>query len=134
MDHNLEKRTSPRKLLDPIHVTQMTTADRSRRLARHGTIVDASATGMLIRVCRSDLAPHLRQQTPAVDALVGIHVMMTIVEMDLVLDGTIARAGHPEPGCVDLAVDLTDTAPTYWRECLVELLPGVGEIDAMESS
>jgi hypothetical protein len=125
----MDRRAYPRKLLDPIHVTDIKTVDRLMSLAHYGTILNASATGLLIRVSHSDLSPELLRHTRALASVEGTTIMMKIVEMDLEIDGRIVRTRHVEQGFVDMVIDFTDNAPTYWRECLAELLPSLGEID-----
>jgi hypothetical protein len=124
----MQRRRYPRKVLDPIHVTDMRTVDELCSLASYGTILNSSATGLLIRVSRRDLSPEMRRYTLPLDIVVGKHVMMTIAEMNLDIYGRIVRTYHAEPGLVEIAIDFTDNAPTYWRECLAELLPSLGEM------
>ena len=125
----MTRRQYPRKLLDPIHVVDVKVVDRLTSLARYGTLRNASATGLLIEVSHSDLSPELVQQTLPLEDLVGEMVMMKIVEMDLEIDGRIVRTRCAEQGGVEIAVDFTDNAPAYWRECLADLLPGPGEME-----
>jgi hypothetical protein len=53
---------------------------------------------------------------------------MQIVEMALEIDGKIVRAQQATATYCEIAIDFTDNAPKYWRECLAELLPGLGEM------
>jgi hypothetical protein len=125
----MQRRRYTRKLLEPIHVTDMQTVDERRSLARYGTLRNASASGLLIEVSRRDLSPEMRRHPLPLDTIAGKHIMMTIVEMNLQIDGRIVRTHHAAPGVVEIAVDFTDHAPPYWRECLAELLPAPGEMD-----
>jgi len=134
MECNMDRRQSPRKRLDPIHIAEMKTTDRRTVLVHHGTILNASATGLLIRVERDALNPEILQHDVPLTTIEGEHVVMQIVEMALEIDGKIVRAHQTAPTWCEIAIDYTDNAPEYWRECLADLLPGLGEIVQAASS
>ncbi len=123
----MEKREYNRKLLDPIHVTDIQVIDRFMTLARYGTVLNASATGLLIEVQRNDLSPELQCNELTFDTLRGEDVMMKVVEMSLEIDGKLVRAEETEQGAYEIAIDFAANAPAYWRECFAELLPQRGE-------
>jgi hypothetical protein len=125
----VDRRKYTRKLLDPIHISDMQATDRFMLLARYGTILNASAAGLLIEVKRGDLSPKMLEAKFPLHAIEGEFVTMKIAEMELEIDGRIVRVCHTEQEGVEIAVDFTENAPTYWRECLAELLPGLGEIE-----
>jgi hypothetical protein len=127
MDRIMNKRQYPRKLLDPLHVAEMKVVDRLTVLAYSGTIINASATGLLIRVHHRALHPELVRNHVALATLQGEHVVMHIVEMALDIEGTIVRTHQAAPEWMDIGIDLTESAPAYWRECLMDLLPGLGD-------
>jgi len=127
MDRIMNKRQYPRKLLDPMHVAEMKVVDRLTVLAYSGTIINASATGLLIRVHHRALHPELVRNNVALATLQGEHVVMHIVEMALDIEGTIVRTHQAAPEWMDIGIDLTESAPAYWRECLMDLLPGLGD-------
>ena len=127
MDRIMNKRQFPRKLLSPIHIAEMKVVDRLSVLAHSGTILNASATGLLIRVHHRALHPELARNNGALAALQGEYVVMHIVEMALDIEGTIVRTQRAAPEWMDIGIDLTESAPAYWRECLAELLPGLDE-------
>ena len=124
----MDRRQYPRKRLDPIHIAEMKTLDQLTVLAHHGTILNVSATGLLIRVDRNALSRDLFRHDVPLTIIEGAYVVMQIVEMALEIDGKIVRAHQAAPGWCEIAVDFTDNAPEYWRECLADLLPGLGEI------
>lgn len=124
----MNRRQYPRKALDPIHIAEMRTVDSATVLATAGTILNASATGLLIRVSRSALHPSMEQSNRALEALAGEYVVMHIVEMALDIDGKVVRTHRAVPEWCDIAIDYSENAPTYWRECLADLLPNVGEM------
>jgi hypothetical protein len=134
MECNMERRRYTRKFLDPIHVTEIKLVDRSLVVARYGTILNASATGLLIRTSRSDLHPEILQHTSPLETIEGKQAVMKIVEMELEIGGRIVRIRQAEQEAFEIAIDFTENAPTYWRECLVELLPSLGEIAPVDSS
>jgi hypothetical protein len=127
MDRIMNKRQYPRKLLDPMHVAEMKVVDRLTVLAYSGTIINASATGLLIRVHHRALHPELVRNNVALATLQGEHVVMHIVEMALDIEGTVVRIHQAAPEWMDIGIDLTESAPAYWRECLMDFLPGLGE-------
>ncbi len=127
----MERRKYTRKLLDPIHVANMVLVDRLMFLARYGTILNASAAGLLIAVCDHDLSPDLLQPTRSFTAFKGEKVTMKIVEMQLDIVGRLMRFHRPARQDVEIGIDLTDSAPSYWRECLADLLPSAGEIESI---
>jgi hypothetical protein len=127
MDKLVEQREYQRKLLAPIHVSDIQAADRGVCLARYGTIVNASATGLLIHVDPQHLNPEILQHHLPWESVEGDYVTMKIVEMELEMDGMVMRARHLDQRLCELAIDFSDNAPAYWRECLAELLPGLDE-------
>ena len=60
--------------------------------------------------------------------------MMKIVEMDLEIDGQIVRVHHAEQERLEIAVDFAENAPAYWRQCLADLLPSLGEMEQAGAS
>ena len=91
--------------------------------------MDASSTGFLLHVDRKDLIPKLLRSGMDISALEGEFVVIRLKEMDLEIDGTVTRTRHIGRGIFEVAIDFSDEAPEYWRECLMDLLPAPGEID-----
>lgn len=127
MDRLVEHREYDRKFLAPIHVAGIQATDRCVCLAHHGTIVNASATGLLIHLHAQNLHPEILEHKLSLESIEGDYVTMKIVEMELEIDGTVMRARHLDQGLCELAIDFSDNAPAYWRECLADLLPGLDE-------
>ena len=127
----MERRGRTRKELDPIHVADLYGLDRMMSLARYGTLINASSTGLLVQVRREDLSPEFFEQRLTPEVIEGETLAMTIVEMDLDIDGIIVRAYYTDEGC-ELGVDFRENAPAYWRESLADLLPEVGEMDHID--
>lgn len=128
----MEKREYTRKLLDPLHVTDIQAIDRFILLAGYGTVLNASATGLLIEIQPNDLSPELQHNELMLDAIQGSDVMMKIVEMRLEIDGKVVRAHETAHGCYEIAIDFTANAPAYWRECFADLLPQRGEYSRIQ--
>ncbi len=130
----METRQDIRKLLDPIHVSDIKTLNRLVPLAHYGTILNASSTGLLIEVSHGDLAHEIFRRDLPLDTIEGETVMMKIVEMDLEIDGQIVRVHHAEQERLEIAVDFAENAPAYWRQCLADLLPSLGEMEQAGAS
>ena len=123
------ERLAERKLLGAIHFANLTALDRFVLLARNGTIVDASASGFLLKVPRKELVPKVLKSNLTIECLVGERVMLQISEMNLEIDGIVTRTKLIGKGNFEIAIDFSEDAPPYWRECLIDLLPNIGELE-----
>jgi hypothetical protein len=99
-------------------------------IAREAVIIDASRSGFLMLIDRKDIVPKDYRENLTLASLVGHQVVMYLPQMNLDLDGTVTRADHKGKGKFELAVTFSADTPTYWRECLVDLLPAPGEMAA----
>ena len=124
----MNRRQYARKALDPIHVAELIVGEPPTVLASAGTLLNASATGLLIRVSWRALNPAMVPSNGALAVPKGTLIRMHIVEMALDLDGEFVRIDQTGPEWWDSAMDFTASAPAYWRECLADLLPSVGEM------
>jgi hypothetical protein len=124
----MNRRQSARKALDPIHVAAITVGERPTVLASAGTLLNASATGLLIRVHWQAVNPALVPSNGALAVPHGTLLRMHIVAMALDMDGELIHIDQTGPEWWDIAMDFTASAPTYWRECLADLLPSAGEM------
>ena len=79
----MNRRPSARKALDPIHVAAITVGERPTVLAATGTLRNASATGLLIRVHWRALNPALVQANGALAVPHGTLLRIHLVEMAL---------------------------------------------------
>jgi hypothetical protein len=129
-----ERRVAARKVVDFINVAELTSLSSYSVIARSGVIVDASQSGFLLRVERSNLIPQEYRDNLSMENLVGHQVVMYLPQMNLDLDGTITRATHVGKGNFEIAITFSPDVPEYWRGCLVELLPAPGEILDEEQS
>ena len=82
-----------------------------------------------LTIKREDLIPAALRKNLTLDVLIGDRVFMHLEEMNLELSGVIARTQLLGKKGFYVAVDYSDEAPEYWRECLMDLLPQPGELD-----
>lgn len=123
------KRVAPRKEVSPIHVAYLTSLDDFAKIAKNCEIVEASSSGLLLLLKREDLIPSALRKNLNLDCLVGDRVFMHLEEMNLEISGVITRTQLLGKKGFYVAVDYSDEAPEYWRECLMDLLPSPGELD-----
>lgn len=129
-----ERRIASRKVVDFIHVAELTSLSSYSVIAREGAIIDASQSGFMLKVERAQLVPKDLRENLSMDHLIGHQVVMYLPQMNLDLDGTITRATHVGKGNFEVAVTFSAEVPEYWRDCLVDLLPGPGEIGETKES
>lgn len=107
----------------------MTSLDDFAKLTRDCDVVEASSSGLLLHVKRDSLIPTALRRTLSLDCLIGDRVFIRLKDMELEISGTVARTQLLGKAGFLIAVDYSDDAPEYWRECLTDLLPTPGEID-----
>lgn len=122
-------RVAPRKEVSPILVSYLTSLQDFTRIARNCEIVEASSSGLLLLIKREDLLPPALRKTLSLDVLVGENIFMHLQDMNLEISGRIARTQLLGKKGFHLAIDYSDDAPEYWRECLMDLLPSPGEME-----
>ena len=123
-----ERRIAARKVVDFIHVSELTSLSSYSVIAHECVIIDASKSGFMMKVGRPQLLPKEFRENMNMDALVGHQVVMYLPQMNLDLDGTVTRATHVGKGEFEIAVTFSAEVPEYWRDCLVDLLPAPGEM------
>jgi hypothetical protein len=123
------KRVSPRKEVEPIKVAYLASLNNLAKLAKNCDIVEASATGLLLIVQRTDLIPQSLRSNLNLDCLVGNRVYIKLEPMNIEISGEIKRTKFIGKKGFHIALDYSDDAPEYWRECLMDLLPGPGEFE-----
>jgi hypothetical protein len=124
-----DRRISPRKEVTPIHVAYMTSLADFTKIAVNCEIVEASSTGLLLWVRREDLMPSALKKTLTLDVLLGENVFLHLKDMNLEISGAITRTQLLGKKGFHVAVDYSEDAPEYWRECLMDLLPTPGELE-----
>ncbi len=124
-----KRRSSPRKEVTPLQVSHLTALDDFTKIAKNGSVVQASSTGLLIHIDREDLVPQSLRKNLSLDCLIGDRVFFHLEEMNLEISGVIARTKLSGKKGFFIAVDYSEDAPEYWRECLTDLLPAPGELE-----
>lgn len=125
----LKFRSSPRKQTTPITVSHVTSIDDFTKIAKDCEIVEASASGLLLHVPRESLIPSALRKNLTLDCLLGDRVFLRLEDMNLEISGSVARTQLIGKAGFLVAVDYSEDAPEYWRECLMDLLPQPGELD-----
>lgn len=125
----LKRRMAPRKATTPIQVSYLTSLDSFTKIARDCDVIEASSSGLLLHVKREHLIPAALRRNLTLDVLIGDKVFLRLEDMNLEISGVIARTQLIGKAGFLVAVDYSEDAPKYWRECLIELLPTPGEID-----
>lgn len=120
---NSPGRVAKRKQVGSIPVSNLTTLSHFESIARFGHLIDASSTGFLIHIDREDLVPIGLRQNLSLETIEGEPIMLMINPMELEINGHIARTRYVGKGVFEIAVDFSQDAPEYWRECLFDLLP-----------
>lgn len=118
-------RSSPRREITPLTLDSFSSLENLEKFAKYGEIVEASASGILINFKREDFLKKDLRTNLNLDSLVGHKVFFTIHEMDLEISGVVARTKFLGKKGFQVAVDYSSEAPEYWRECLIDLLPGI---------
>jgi hypothetical protein len=124
-----ERRIAARKEVDYIQVNDLTSVADYAVIARTGKITNASTTGFLLEINRSDLVPEDLRNNLSLESTLGKQVVLYLPQMNLDLDGTISRASHKGKGTYVVAIEFSPDVPEYWRACLIDLLPQPGEIE-----
>jgi hypothetical protein len=123
------RRVAPRKEVTPVNVSYITSLSDFTKIAKNCEIVEASATGLLLLIKREDLLPTTLRKNLSLDLLVGESIFMHLEDMNLEISGSIARTQLLGKKGFHVAVDYSEDAPEYWRECLMDLLPVPGELE-----
>ncbi len=127
-----DKRVASRKDVDFIKVNDLTAIMDYSVIAQTGQIINASASGFLLQIDRKDILPKDLKDNLTLDSTLGQQVVLYLPQMNLDLDGTITRASHMGRGKFVVAIDFSAEVPSYWRDCLIDLLPAPGEIEYSE--
>ncbi|MFP5518796.1 MAG: hypothetical protein ACLGGX_02750 [Bdellovibrionia bacterium] len=122
-------RGSPRKEVAPIAVEFLTSLEDLTKIARNLSLVEVSSSGILLHCERDSLIPQSLRKTLTLDSLIDTRVFLRIADMNLEVSGTVSRTQLSGKKGFLIAIDYSDDAPEYWRECLTDLLPRPGELD-----
>jgi hypothetical protein len=124
-----KRRMSPRKQTTPIRVSSIASMDDLTKIAKSCDIVEASSSGLLVLLKRDALIPQSLRRNLTLDPLLGDRVFLRLEDMELEISGVVARTQFLGKEGFLLAIDYSEDAPEYWRECLMDLLPRPGELD-----
>jgi recombinational DNA repair ATPase RecF len=122
-------RKSARKSVHPLELSRIVLGQSQIQLATGGTLVEISETGFKILLDRKELKPAKFRGQLDLSDLIQEMIWIHLDDLDLILEGTITRTRFLGKGVFEVGVDYSDTAPDYWRECLVDLLPQPNELE-----
>jgi len=125
----VERRSLDRKIVDAIEVEGLADLTDLKPICSKGHIIDASTTGFLMLVHRTDLEQQEHKTNLDLSSLDGSDVGLFLPQMNLDLDGVIKRTRHTGQGFFEIFVEFASDIPEYWRECLMDLLPTPGELE-----
>ncbi len=125
----MERRSEKRKYIQHLDVEQIVNNDTLKQICTKAQIIDTSISGFLLLIARKDLLINDLKGNLTLDALKGMSISLYVHQMELELDGTIGLTRHRGKGMFEVVVSFSPDTPTYWRECLVDLLPQAGELD-----
>lgn len=123
------RRSSSRKEVMPLKVSYISDLSNFTKIAKNCEIIQASSTGLLLTVKRDAFIPLSLRRNLNVDILLGTSILIKIEIMNLEISGVISRTQLGGNKNFLIAIDYREDAPEYWRECLNDLLPEVGELD-----
>jgi hypothetical protein len=121
------RRIAERKAVRSLSVVNFTVVDPFQQIAKRAQLAEASSVGLKLLIQRKDLIPDQLRLNLTLDPILDKPVMMILEEMDLELAGRVVRSRMIGNGIWEIAIDFSQDAPEYWRECLVDLLPGDDE-------
>lgn len=112
-----------RKNVAEVHVLNLKNISTGEVYFSRASIVDVSATGLLLRIKRDHILTVPLRSTLTWSGLANVSVGFTIEIMDTYIEGIVTRTKPEGKGEFLIAVDFREDAPEYWRNCLVDLLP-----------
>ncbi len=120
-------RAAPRKEINKeaakLTVDALSSMDNLEKLCKYAEIIEASATGILMKIERKDFLNKELRSNLNIDQLIGKEVFFNIHEMDLEISGRVARTKFLGKTGFLVAVDYSEDSPEYSRECLMDFLP-----------
>lgn len=125
-------RKSSRKKTHPIQLSKIVLGNNQIRFASGGALVEVSSNGFKIILNRDELCIQKYRQQLNLDDLVGEEIWIHLLDLDLVIDGIVKRTKFLGKGVFEIGIDYSHTAPDYWRDSLVDLLPNPQEFDRFD--
>lgn len=123
-----DRRKGERKNLTSIKVAELTSISNYGLIASEACIVDVSLQGFLLQLDRKLITQEDLRADLNLDAIKGETLLMVLPDMNLDLDGEVTRTKHLGKGLFEVAIEFSEDVPEYWRQCLIDLLPGPNEI------
>lgn len=124
---NNQFRAAPRKEINKeaakLTIDALCSMDNLEKLCKYAEIIEASSTGILMKIDRKDFLNKELRSNLNIDQLIGKEVFFNIHEMDLEISGRVARTKFIGKTGFLVAVDYSSDSPEYWRECLMDFLP-----------
>lgn len=130
--HLKSPRKSARKKTHPIELSKVVLGINQVRFASGGNLIEVSSSGFKITLNRNELSIQKYRNQLNLDDLVGEEIWIHLNDLDLVIDGTVTRTRFLGKGLFEVGIDYSYTAPDYWRDSLVDLLPNPHEFDSLD--
>ena len=128
----VERRQFERKKLHPLEIQGIIATDSLTPIADGGTLVQASIRDFSLEVHRDNLCDPFLKKNLHLHKLEGLQVSILIPAMNLDVIGKITHTRYCGNSKFKINIDYSVDAPQYWRECLCELLPKPGELEASD--
>lgn len=123
------QRSAGRQNVEPIEISSITSIDHFITIAKFGLIQDASTSGFKVLIERENIVPQMLRDSLSLHSIHGDHVMLHLPQLNIEISGRVVRTRQIGRKGYELAIDYSEDAPEYWRECLIDLLPAPGEFD-----
>ena len=121
-----KNRYNYRKPIHKLKVVDLSIFAKYPNFAKSAEILDISVNGMLLLVQRKHLSKKLKNAFNLQD-LEGRYMSLKIETMNLDLDALVVRTKSVDKDHFEVAIDYSESAPEYWRECLFDMLPDEDE-------
>ena len=127
-----EKRIAERKYTETIEIVDITSLTSYIIIAKKAQILNASTSGFLMQIERTDFEIDELKNNINIDTLLNEKIVLFLPQMNLDLEGLITRTKHLGKGVFEVAAQFSANVPEYWKECLIDLLPEPGEFSEDE--
>jgi hypothetical protein len=128
-DVKKSKRRDLRKTTHPLELSRIVLGPNNTSFSHGGSLIEVSESGFKLLVSRSEIRIQKFRDNLDLSDLVGENIWIHLDDLDLIIEGTIVRTRFLGKGLFELGIDYSHTAPDYWRECLVDLLPNINDIE-----
>ena len=125
----MKNRVAFRKKIEGITVSNVSILKPFCLLTQKAILMNASSHDLLLLIHRKDLIPKYLRNNLTLESIKDSLLVLTIDQMELTLSGHVKRTAMVGHGQFEVAVDYSQEASDYFRECLFTLLPNRGEFD-----